>query len=532
MKRKSWVVVGILMVSAFLLLSCSKANKTAKVSSDKNGGVLVFAHSGDAVGLDPGREDDGETFLVCDNIYETLVEFVPGTTKLQPGLAESYEISKDGLHYTFHLRKNVKFHDGTDFNADAVLYSLNRQFKKDHPSFKYGPWKYWGYMSLNDIVKSINKVDDYTVRIDLLKPESPFLSDLAMNFASIVSPTAAKKFKGDFKNNPCGTGPFKFVKWIKDDSIVLEKFNDYWGQKAYLDKIVFKVIPEPTARYLALKKGEADIIDFPSPQDIQNIKDDASLKIVKQAGLNVGYLAMNTSKKPFNNVLVRQAINYAINKADIMKAVYGDLGQPAKNPLPPTMWAYNNDIKDYQYDPAKAKELLKKAGLPNGFSTTIWAMPVSRPYNPNGRKVAEVIQAQLAKVGIKAKIVSYEWGTYLDKTNRGKHDMALLGWTGDNGDPDNFLWNLLSKDAAKIPAGNIAFWKNDKFTALIKQAKETSIQSKRKELYDKAQVVFHNQVPWVCLAHSVVIEPMKANVMDFKLYPTGKRVFHFVWLKK
>ena len=532
MKRKNWVIVGLLIITAFIFLSCSKASKTAKVSSDKNGGVLVFAHSGDAVGLDPGREDDGETFLVCDNIYETLVEFVPGTTKLQPGLAKSYDISKDGLHYTFHLRKNVKFHDGTDFNADAVLYSLNRQFKKGNPSYKYGPWKYWGYMSLNYIVKDIKKIDDYTVQINLKKPEAPFLSDLAMNFASIVSPTAAKKFKDDFKNHPVGTGPFKFVKWIKDDSIVLEKFQGYWGQKAYLDKVIFKVIPDPTARYLALKKGEADIIDYPAPQDIQNIKNNSSLKIVKQAGLNVGYLAMNTSKKPFNNVLVRQAINYAINKAVIIKAVYGDLGQTAKNPLPPTTWAYDNNIKDYPYNPTKAKELLKKAGLPNGFSTTIWALPVSRPYNPNGRKVAEIIKGQLAKVGIKTKIVSYEWGTYLNKTNRGEHDMALLGWTGDNGDPDNFLWNLLSRDAAKIPAENKAFWKNDKFTALIKKAKETSIQSKRKELYDQAQVVFHSQVPWVCLAHSVVVEPMKTNVMDFKLYPTGKRVFHFVWLKK
>ena len=240
----------------------------------------------------------------------------------------------------------------------------------------------------------------------------------------------------------------------------------------------------------------------------------------------------NTTKKPFDNKLVRQALNYAVNKDEIITAVYGNAGTPAKNPLPPGVWSYNDDIKDYPYDPAKAKELLAEAGYPDGFSAGLWAMPVARPYNPNARKIAEILQAQYAEIGVETDIVSYEWGTYLDKTDNLEHDMAMLGWTGDNGDPDNFLWVLLSAPAAEPPAGNIAGWKNAEFTALIKEAKETMDQDRRTELYKQAQVIFKEEAPWLTIAHSVVSVPMKSSVQGFHIYPTGKRVFRGVWIEK
>ncbi|HOV09897.1 MAG TPA: ABC transporter substrate-binding protein [Spirochaetota bacterium] len=526
MKRLSLLLV--LLIAALSLFSFSSCSK----SGGKSGGVLVFGRSGDAAGLDPGRETDGESLYIADNVFENLVEFVPGTTEIAPCLAEKWDISANGLEFIFYLRKGVKFHDGTDFNADAVVFSLARQFKKDHPAYKYGPWKYWSAMGMDDIIKDVVKVDDYKVKIILKKKEAPFLANLAMQFAGIVSPAAVEKHKENFASNPVGTGPFKFVQWIKDDSIILERNDNYWREKAYLDRLILKVIPEPTARYLALKKGEVDIIDFPSPEDIENIKADKNLKVVEQPGLNVGYLAMNQSKKPFDNKLVRQAVSHAINKADIIKAVYGNLGTPAKNPIPPTMWSYNDSIKDYEYNPKLAKELLKKAGYENGFKTTLWAMPVSRPYNPNAKKVAEIMQAQLKEVGITADIVSYEWGTYLDKLDNLQHDMCLIGWTGDNGDPDNFLYVLLSIQSTNKPAQNYAFWKNEKFDSLIRQAKETFDRNKRTELYKEAQVIFHEEAPWVPIAHSIVVEPMKKNVMDFKLSPLGKREFRQVWIQK
>ena len=241
---------------------------------------------------------------------------------------------------------------------------------------------------------------------------------------------------------------------------------------------------------------------------------------------------MNTEKKPFTDVRVRQAINYAINKKSIVKSIYAGLGVVAKEPIPDTMLGYNNDIKGYPYNPSKAKELLKEAGYPNGFETTIWAMPLPRPYMPNARRVAEVIQANLKSVGINAKIVTYDWATYLVKTKNGEHDMALFGWTGDNGDTDNFLYTLLSKQAAEKPAQNIAFWKNDNFNKLVSEAKIITDSSKRAKLYKEAIAIFNDQAPWVPIAHSIVAVPMLNEVQNFKIDPTGRREFNKVWLKK
>jgi len=498
----------------------------------KYGGVLVFGRGGDSVGLDPARETDGESFYGSTQIFDNLVEFKNGTTEIQPALAKSWDISDDSLTFTFHLVEDATFHDGTPFNAEAVVFSLGRQLWEDHPYYDLGPWKYWGYMDMSNIVKDIVAVDEYTVRFELQKVEAPFLANLAMDFAAMVSPAAVEKYGSDFPSNPVGTGPFKFVSWKKDDHIVLERNEDYWRRPAYLDRLILKVIPDATARYLALQKGEIDVMDFPSPEDIADMKADPDIKVIQQPGLNVGYLAMNCEKEPFDDVRVRKAFNYAINKEEIIAGVFGDAGTTAKNPIPPTMWSYNEDIDPYPYNPEKAKELLAEAGYADGFKTDLWAMPVARPYFPDGRKVAEIMQAQLKEIGVEAEIVSYEWGTYLEGTDNGKHQTALLGWTGDNGDPDNFLFVLLSIPAAEVPAGNIAFWKDKEFNDLVVEAKSTFDRDKRTELYKEAQEVFHEEAPWVPVAHSVVSEPMQPYVMNFKLSPVGKRVFYSVWLDK
>lgn len=533
MKRALTIALILLLVlPAVFAGGQTEDTAPAAAGDDKMGGVLVFGRSGDSVSLDPGRETDGESFYASTAVFDTLVEFVPGQTAVKPALAESWDISDDGLVYTFHLREGVKFHDGTPFNADAVVFSFERQFKEDHPYFDLGPWKYWGYMDMSNIVDEVIAVDDYTVRFNLKKVEAPFIANLAMDFASIVSPTAVKKLGEDFKNNPVGTGAFKFVSWTKDSDIVFERNEDYWDGPVYLDRLILKVIPDATSRWLALQKGEVDLIDFPSTEDIPAMKAASDIQVIQQPGLNVGYLALNTEKKPFDNKLVRQAMNYAIDQDEIIEGVYGEAGQVAKNPIPPGMWSYNDDIEPYGYDPEKAKELFAEAGYPNGFTTELWAMPVARPYNPNARKVAEIMQAQLKKVGVTAEIVSYEWGTYLDKTDTGEHQAAMLGWTGDNGDPDNFLWVLLSGPAAIPPAGNISFWKDAEFTELCRQAKETADQEVRTQLYREAQEVFHEEAPWVPIAHSVVTVPAKDYVQGFQIYPTGKRVFKHVWLDK
>jgi peptide/nickel transport system substrate-binding protein len=510
----------------------SEAAAAAPAGDDKMGGVLVFGRSGDSVGLDPGRETDGESFYATHQIFDTLVEFKTGTTEVVPALATSWDVSADNLTYTFHLREGVKFHDGTPMNADSVVFSLERQLKEDHPYYEFGPWQYWtNYMGMSDIVESIVAKDDMTVVFNLLKPEAPFIANLAMDFAGIVSPTAVMSDPEGFSSNPVGTGPFKFVSWTKDSDIVLDKNEDYW-EEVYLDRLILKVIPDATARWLALQKGEVDVIDFPAADDLPAMAADPDVQLIQQSGMNVGYLALNAEKEPYDDKRVRQAMNYAIDRDEIIAAVYGSAGQVAKNPIPPNIWSYNDDIEPYPYDVDKAKALLAEADYANGFKTEIWAMPVARPYNPDARKIAEIMQAQLAKVGIEVEIISYEWGTYLDKTGAGEHQAAMLGWTGDNGDPDNFMWVLLSAPSAVTPAaGNIAIWKNDEFTALIKEAKETADVARRTELYMDAQVVFHEEAPWVPIAHSVVTVPMTTAVQNFEISPTGTRVFKSVWLE-
>ena len=491
--------------------------------------TLVYGRGGDSVGLDPALETDGESFKVCDNLYETLVAFAAENTALRPGLAESWEASEDGLTWTFHLRKHVRFHDGVPFDADAVVFSLGRQFKPDHPFHQVeGAYQYWNSMSMSDIVKDVVKVDDETVAIVLKQPNAPFLSNLAMNFCAMVSPAAVRRWGDDYTRHPVGTGPFRFVAWIKDDRIVLEANPDYWGAPAGLDRLIFRSIPENSVRLIALTKGAIDGMDNLVPDFVSHIASDPKLQLLTQPGMNVGYLAMNMDRPPFDRLKVRLAVNHAVNKQALVDNLYQGLAVPAVNPIPPTIWSYHEGISGYAYDQERARRLLTEAGFPGGFKTTLWAMPVPRPYMPQPLKIAQAIQADLKAVGIDAEIVSFEWGTYLDKVQRGQHDMGLLGWTGDNGDPDNFLYVLLDKSATAFPANNISFYRSDELHEILVAAQRETEPARRTELYRKAQEIVHRDAPWVPLVHAAQTAAFKKSVRGFRLHPTGSKWFHSV----
>jgi dipeptide transport system substrate-binding protein len=279
-------------------------------------------------------------------------------------------------------------------------------------------------MDMPTLVKSFEKVDDYTVRFTLTAPEAPFIANMAMDFASIISKEYADQMMKagtpeTFDQEPVGTGPFQLEVYQKDAIIRYKAFQEGWRGKQPLDTLVFAITKDPSVRFAKLKANECQIMPYPNPADLPAMKADPSLKVLEQPGLNVGYLAFNVTKKPFDDKRVRQAINYAVNKAAILEAVYPGVGVAAKNPIPPTLWSYNDDVKDYPYDPEKAKKLLADAGLANGFETDLWWMPVQRPYNPNAKRIAELMQADLDKVGIKAKLVSYEWGEYRKRAQQG-----------------------------------------------------------------------------------------------------------------
>ncbi len=506
--------------------------------------TLVYCSEGSPEGFNPALYTAGTTFDASSRqVFNRLVEFERGTTKIVPALAESWEVSDDGLSYTFRLRKGVRFHSTKSFtptrdlNADDVLFSFERQLDPDHPFYKVsgGQYEYFVSMDMPGLIQAIDKVDDQTVRFRLNQPEAPFIANLGMDFASIHSQEYAEKMaaagtpeKVDLE--PVGTGPFQLIAYQKDAAIRYAAHPDYWAGKAALDNLVFAITPDPSVRYQKLKAGECHVMPYPNPADIETMRNDPAINLLEQEGLNVGYLAFNTEKKPYTDKRVRQALNMAINKQAILDAVFQGAGKIAKNPIPPTIWSYNDAVQDYAYDPDKAKALLAEAGLADGFETDIWAMPVQRPYNPNARRMAELIQADWAKVGVKAQIVSFEWGEYLKRSKLGEHQTVLLGWTGDNGDPDNFLFVLLGCEAAKDSA-NRARWCNREFNDLLVEAKQTSDVAERTGLYEKAQLVFKQEAPWVTIAHSVVFKPVRKEVVDFRIDPFGGHVFYGVDLK-
>lgn len=505
--------------------------------------VFVYCSEANPKTFNPMLADDGPTFNASSQmIYNRLVDFKLGTTQVEPSLAEKWEVSNGGKTYTFKLRKGVKFHTTEtfkptrDFNADDVIFTFNRALRKDHPYNKVsgGNYIYYIGMEMDKLITDIKKVDDYTVRFTLARAEAPFLANVGMNFAAILSAEYADKMaaantKEKVDTDPVGTGPFVLKRFTKDNSIRYEAFSDYWQGRAKLDKVVFAITPDPSVRFNKLKTGECHLIAEPSPQDLPQVSSNPNLKLMSQPGANVGYLAFNVEKPPFNKLEVRQAIAHALNRENYMTVVYQGTASIAKNPIPPTVWGASPDTKDYEYNVEKAKELLKKAGYPNGFETDLWTLPVSRPYNPNGKKMGELMQADLAKVGIKAKLVTYDWGTYLEKTKKGEFQMAQLGWTTDNGDPDNFMGVLLTCGA--IDAGNTARWCDKNYDQIIVKAKTVTDIKARTMQYYKAQESFKKNAPWVTLAHATVFRGLSKKVENYQISPLGTEDFYPVDLK-
>lgn len=449
--------------------------------------TLVYCTSGNPISFTPAMITDGSSLVADSQLYNRLLDFTPGTTTLIPSLAESWEISKDGLHYTFELRKNVSFHSGfgfkptRSFNTDDVLFSFHRQSDPSHPYHKVGGghFHYFNNMGMGKIIKEIKKISPTKIEFVLHRKEAPFLSDLAMDFTSIHSAEYAQflmdsKKSEKFDLEPIGTGPFAFESYQKDSVIKYKGFENYWDGKPKIDRLIFAITIEPSLRLQKLLANECQLSPQIDQADVDKVRNNSKLKLFEIEALNVGYVALNTQKKPFDNVLVRRALVHAMNRPSYINAIYMGLATLPKNLIPPPMWSHNDSIEAHSYDPDPA--------------------------------------------------------TYAQKVRAGEHTMAQLGWTGDNDDPDNFFNVLLSCDSVAT-GGNRARWCFKPFDDLIQNAKAETNQKKRTEYYKEAQKIFSEQVPLILFAHGRVFSATRENVIGYKLSPLGKEDFSKVDLK-
>jgi ABC-type transport system substrate-binding protein len=517
-----------------LLALALSALLPASAAIAANNDTLIYCSEASPESFNPQIASSGPSFVASSQVlYNRLINFDPVKNTPVPSLATEWTISPDGLTYTFTLRQGVKFNSNKffkptrDFNADDVIFSVLRQKDKDHPyhNVSQGNYEYFSDVGLDKLIKEVKKVDDYHVQFVLSEPNAAFLADWGMDFASILSAEYAdvmlkKGTPENVDNWPIGTGPYVLQQYKVDSQIRYLANPNYWDGAVPTKHLIFSITPNVETRLAKLQTNECQIIPAPSPVQFDVIKKNHDLALHAVEALNVGYLAFNTEKKPFDNVLVRQALNYATDKQAIVNAVFMGSGTVAKSPIPPNMLGYKKDLQDYGYDPEKAKALLKQAGLEKGVDVTLWSMPVQRPYNPNSRRIAEMIQSDWAKVGVKAKIVSYEWGEYLSGIRKGEHDSALYGWMSDNGDPDNFANTLLGCGSIKS-GSNAARWCNKEYDGLMKKALVESAPAKRAALYGQAQEIFYQQAPWIALANGKTFYATRSNISGYSVSLMG-----------
>ena len=518
-----WVQGMLLLLLASALVAVSLAGR-ADAQAPR---TLVIAIGADQTGMDPQTVQNNESGFVMATIYDSIVNYKPGSSEVGPGLAESWTISSDGKIYTFKLRRGVKFHDGTAMNARTVAEDLDRAINPNNPCYvlnrKVDTYDDFTFGSVKDgnVVK-MDVPDDYTLRFTLPKPNAPFLSSLAMVWQGIVSPAATKQYNCDAGQHPVGTGPFKFVEAVRNDHITVDANPEYWGGKPKVDRIIFRIIPESATRVLALERNEVQILADVLPADYARIEKNSALKLYRQPGLTILGVAMSNDLGPFKDKRVRQAMNYAVDKEAINKGLYGG-ATTASQGMPPVLWGFAKNVQPYPYDVNKAKALLKEAGYPNGFSTEMMVSANPRGYNPiGGAKLGEAVQGYLAKVGVNVKISQYEWGAYLDRFRHTPWEgFAIAGWSGDNGDPDNFLGDLFEWDtpANKARVNNTGRHHNPEYDKLMVQGRETTDQAKRVQIYEKANQILHDDAAWIFINHTNQVRAARANVKGFQLNP-------------
>ncbi|MBT3134497.1 ABC transporter substrate-binding protein [Alteromonas sp. ALT199] len=545
--------LSLCLCTALLVSSCAKQNKQAFYNTG-----IIYCSESNPVTFNPQLDTSSTTSDASSHqLYDRLLDFDPGSGRIVPSLASSWLVSDDGLTYTFQLRKDVWFHTtryfepSRNFNADDVIFSIDRWRLRSHP-YHYvsgGRYPYFESIGLAQNIASVERINGYRVEITLKRRDSSFLANLATDFAVVLSEEYANQLvqagtPSKIDEFPIGTGPFKFDSYRKDHFIKYLRHNHYWRTQILKDdevdssaaqvstkqrqehapllveQLIFDITPRSSLRLAKLMTGECDATAFPAQTELEVIRTKDDLILAEKPGLNIGFWAFNTQRPPFDNPDVRRALAAAIDKNTLLEAVYFDSATRAKTLLPAASWAFQNDADDTAYNPVLARKLLANAGVAPGFSMTIWAMPVERAYNPNATKMAELIQRYLRDVGVEATIVSYDWATFRRHLQEGLHDSVLIGWSADNGDPDNFYRPLLSCGA--IPSGtNRAMWCNDDYDNLLNKAIQTDDIEERRAIYKQVNRLLYERLPLVPIAHAYRYQAYRNELEGMTINPFG-----------
>ncbi|MGO2012334.1 MAG: ABC transporter substrate-binding protein [Pseudoalteromonas sp.] len=521
----------LLGVLALCLTGCLDTKE--KTLAEKNQG-LVYCAEANPVSFNPQVTTTGSTIdIIANQLYDRLISIDPVTAEFQSELATDWKVSPDGKAITFTLRKGVKFHNTTyftptrDFNADDVIFTFSRLFDVYNPYHFVGDanYPYFQSVGLDQLIKKIIRVSDYKVRFELFNRESSFLANMATDFAVVLSSEYAMQLKEReqldlFDQYPVGTGPYIYQEYRRDHLIRYYKNPEYWKHEVMLEQLVYDITTNGTTRIAKMLTKECDVTSHPNSAQLSILAQRDDIKIQKETNLNIGYWAFNTDRPPFDDLRVRKALAHAVDIEKIMQAVYYGNGIRAQSILPPTSWAFEPQQKMPDFNPELAKKLLANAGYKDGFDMTIWAMPVSRIYNPNARKMAELMQSDLRKIGVNVSIVEYEWNTFIQRIGEHRHDSVLLGWAADTPDPDNFFSPLLSC-AATFSGKNPANWCSPEFDLLLTQALDTTDIEMRKKYYNQVQEMIVDQLPILPLAHGMRFQATSADVEGIELGPFG-----------
>lgn len=551
--RRLTSVAAAAAATALILTGCAESQRDDSGGGDSAASDVdphfIFAASSDPKSLDPAFANDGESFRVSRQIFEGLVGVEAGTADPAPLLAEEWETSEDGLTYDFTLKEGVTFHDGTDFNADAVCANFDRWYnfegilQSDNIAYYYGKL-FRGYADSpeNAVYESCEAVEDHHARISLKQPFAGFIAAMSLPAFAMQSPSAMEEYGADevsgsaeapvmseyAQNHPTGTGPFQFESWSVGQDIQLSRYDDYWGEPGQIDQITFRVIDDPVARRQALEAGNIDGYDLVAPADTGDLEE-AGFNVMAREPFTILYLGLNQEVEELQDLKVRQAISYAIDKDALIRQTLPEGTQPAIQFIPDSVNGYTDDVETYDYDPERAKELLAEAGYEDGFTLDFnYPTGVSRPYMPTPEQVFSNLSGQLAEVGIETNAMPDKWSPdYLDRVNgTADHGIHLLGWTGDYNDTDNFVGVFFGEQKPEF-----GFENQELFDALL-EARQEPVLENQTPMYEEINRMVSEFVPAVPLAHPAPSLAFSERVVSYPTSPVNDEVYNLIELSE